>query len=139
MTLSVRFERNLIAPCGMNCGTCLAYLRDKNKCCGCWPETGQKVNHCFTCSIKNCEYLADTSSKFCYECEKFPCKRLKQLDKRYTTKYRTSFIENQLSVKENGITKFLEDQTAKWTCPGCGATLCCHRSNCLACNLDYTA
>ncbi len=24
-----------IAPCGMNCATCLAYLRDKNTCCGC--------------------------------------------------------------------------------------------------------
>jgi hypothetical protein len=131
------FESVLIAPCGMNCGTCFAYLREKNKCCGCWPETGRKVNHCFTCSIKNCESLAHTSSKFCYECEEFPCKRLKQIDKRYRTKYRTSFIENQLSIKENGITKFLEEQTLKWSCPRCGETLSCHRSKCLKCNYEY--
>jgi hypothetical protein len=134
---SSKFESIMIAPCGMNCGTCFGYLREKNRCCGCLPETGRKVNHCFTCSIKNCEYLADTSSKFCYECEKFPCTRLKQIDKRYRTKYRTSFIENLLSIKVNGITKFLEDQTLKWTCPQCGASLSCHRNNCLKCNHEY--
>ncbi len=26
---------SLIAPCGMNCGICLAYLRTKNVCPGC--------------------------------------------------------------------------------------------------------
>jgi hypothetical protein len=28
-------ENALIAPCGMNCGVCMAYLREKNKCPGC--------------------------------------------------------------------------------------------------------
>lgn len=35
MIQTVAFEKHLIAPCGMNCGTCIAYLRDKNKCPGC--------------------------------------------------------------------------------------------------------
>jgi hypothetical protein len=26
---------HLVAPCGMNCGICRAYLREKNKCPGC--------------------------------------------------------------------------------------------------------
>lgn len=26
---------SLIAPCGMNCSICMAYLREKNKCPGC--------------------------------------------------------------------------------------------------------
>jgi len=25
----------LIAPCGMNCGACIAFMRDKNNCPGC--------------------------------------------------------------------------------------------------------
>ena len=29
MTTSVAFDKSLIAPCGINCGTCLANLRVK--------------------------------------------------------------------------------------------------------------
>jgi hypothetical protein len=126
----------MIAPCGMNCGTCIAHLRPKNTCCGCWPETGPKVNHCSVCAIKNCEYLLRTDSKFCFDCEKFPCKRLKQIDKRYRTKYNTGFIENLETIRDIGINIFLKEQAVKWTCPDCGSTLSCHRSNCLVCNFD---
>ncbi|MBC8006264.1 MAG: DUF3795 domain-containing protein, partial [Verrucomicrobia bacterium] len=73
----------LIAPCGMNCGICLAYQRDKNTCSGCLGENSYKPPYCLHCIIKNCEILAQTSSGFCYECIKYPCKRLRQLDKRY--------------------------------------------------------
>jgi hypothetical protein len=134
MDPSVVFDKSLIAPCGMNCGTCIAYLRPKNKCCGCWPETGNKVPHCSLCSIKNCEHLAKTDSKFCYECEIFPCRRLKQLDKRYSTKYRVSFIRNLLSVKETGISDYLLNESQRWTCPDCGSVVSVHRDNCLKCN-----
>jgi hypothetical protein len=30
--MAMKFNKQLIAPCGMNCGICLGYLRDKNKC-----------------------------------------------------------------------------------------------------------
>ncbi len=33
----------LIAPCGMNCGTCLGYLREKNKCVGCRLKSDIKI------------------------------------------------------------------------------------------------
>lgn len=136
MTTSITFDRSLIAPCGMNCGTCIGYLRDKNKCCGCRPDSGFKVNHCASYRIKNCEYLAKTDSKFCYDCEKFPCQRLKQLDKRYRTKYKTSFIQNLGTIKEFGITFFLKNEAIRWTCPDCGSILSCHRDHCLTCNMD---
>lgn len=136
MSTSVTFDNTMIAPCGMNCGTCIGYLRNKNKCCGCWPDSGFKANHCAVCRIKNCDYLAKTTSKFCYDCEKFPCQRLKQLDKRYRTKYKTSFIQNLGTIKEIGITNFLSNETIRWTCPNCGSTLSCYRDNCLICNID---
>lgn len=133
---SVTFNRNLIAPCGINCGTCLAYLRSKNRCIGCWPNTGSKVPHCSLCKIKNCEHLNQTESGFCYECEKFPCPQLKHVDKRYRTKYHVSLIEHLLSIKDIGINAFLAKESVRWTCPNCGATICVHREHCLDCNVD---
>lgn len=136
MSTSVKFDRSMIAPCGMNCGTCIAYLRDKNKCCGCCPDSGFKPNHCAQCRIKNCDLLEKTTSKFCYDCEKFPCQRLKQLDKRYRTKYKTSFIQNLLTIKETGITNFLAFESKRRTCPNCGSIVSVHRDNCQTCNYE---
>ncbi len=123
-----------IAPCGMNCATCLAFLRDKNTCPGCWGEIESLRPSCSRCSIRNCEHLAGTESKFCYECAKFPCQRIKHIDKRYRTRYRVSFIENLFQIKNNGLEKFIESEREKWRCPGCGGTICVHRGICLDCN-----
>jgi Protein of unknown function (DUF3795) len=126
----------MIAPCGINCGTCIAHLRNRNKCCGCRPDSGFKVNHCSTCRIRNCEYLSKTGSKFCYDCEIFPCLRLKQIDKRYRIKYKTGLIQNLIIIKEIGIYKYLKNEIARWSCPNCGSLISVHRDNCLTCNLD---
>ena len=134
MSTSVTFDRSMIAPCGMNCGTCIAYLRAKNKCCGCLPASINKPKTRLLCKIKNCENLEKTTSNFCFECETFPCVRLKQLDKRYRTRYNTSFIQNLLTIKESGISDYLVNETNRWTCPNCGSTRSVHRDNCLICN-----
>lgn len=136
MTPSVTFNAYMIAPCGMNCGTCIAYLRDKNKCCGCRFTAEDKPVTRQNCVVVNCIFLKRTTSGFCYDCEMFPCKRIKQLDKRYQTKYRTSFIQNLETIKEKGITAFLANETIRWTCPDCGSNLSCHRNYCLVCNRD---
>jgi hypothetical protein len=136
MINSVIFERNMIAPCGMNCGSCIGYLRDKNKCYGCWTDFDTKRETCTQCKIKNCHLLEKTSSKFCYDCGDFPCKRLKHLDKRYKVKYRTSLIQNLMMIKEDGIGEFLSFETIRRTCPGCGAVLSVHREKCLKCEYD---
>ncbi len=136
MKPQVSFDESMIAPCGMNCGTCIAYLRDKTRCPGCRVCTDDKAVSVRRCSITRCEYLARTTSKFCFECEKYPCRRLKQLDKRYRTKYRTSFIENLVMIKEKGISDFLVFESKRRTCPECGSILSVHRSVCLKCNFD---
>ena len=48
---------NLIAPCGMNCGICLGYLRTKNRCNGCRVNADEYSNYCRKCIIKNCDVL----------------------------------------------------------------------------------
>jgi hypothetical protein len=132
----VQFDRTLIAPCGMNCGTCLGYLREKNRCPGCRVFSMDKAVSIQRCIIPGCEHLSKTKSGFCYDCGKFPCRRLKQLDLRYRTKYRTSFIENLMMIKEKGMETFLEFESERRSCPQCGSVLCVHRPFCLKCKMD---
>lgn len=109
-----KFNSKLIAPCGMNCGICVAYLREKNNCGGCHSENCR--GGCRNCAIKNCVKLKKAKSGFCADCEIFPCARIKKLDKRYRTKYGMSMIENLLFIKEKGMKKFLAEQNKKWIC-----------------------
>lgn len=88
-------ERSHIAPCGMNCALCLAYQGAKNKIPGCWGgDDAGKPSRCRSCSIINCPTIIDTSSHFCYEFSKVPCRRLKELDARYRARYGMSMTEN---------------------------------------------
>ncbi len=129
-------KNSLIAPCGMNCGVCMAYLREKNKCNGCRLSDENKPNSCIKCIIKNCDLLQDTESNFCYDCPKYPCKRLINLDKRYRTKYRMSMLENLSYIKSEGLDQFVEKESNRWICPNCGETVSVHRSFCLKCKTD---
>ncbi len=109
-------KSNLIAPCGMNCCLCVAFLRDKNKCPGCRNQ-GKVENstYCRKCIIKNCKILKKNNWKYCsVECEKYPCRRLRELDKRYRTKYGMSMIENLDFVHEHGIREFIRREKRKW-------------------------
>ena len=134
MTPQTNIPSILIAPCGMNCGICMAYLREKNRCVGCNIESPQKLNHCFVCSIKNCTER-NGGSKFCFECPKYPCARLKQLDKRYRTKYSMSMIENLNKIKESGLDQFMEIENTRWVCPQCGNPICVHNKRCYHCSV----
>lgn len=122
-------EDLLIAPCGMNCGICLAYLRPKNKCKGCRSEIDGKPVTRVNCRIKKCE----KQNEFCLDCDVFPCSRLKQLDKRYRLKYKMSMIENLLFIKENGLQDFVKKEKDRWICLNCGGTICVHKGYCIAC------
>lgn len=130
----------LIAPCGMNCGICMAYLRDKNKCPGCRLFDKREPVSIAQCRIKNCTTFKSSKSKYCIACKEFPCDRLKHLDKRYRTKYRMSMLENLENIKRSGIRKFIKNEKARWTCSGCGGTICVHKGFCFSCgkNLDET-
>lgn len=134
-------KEELIAPCGMNCGLCISYLAMKNEL----NKKGLKRVYCEGCIPrgKNCLHMGDRCQllgkglvRFCYECKDFPCKRLKALDKRYSTKYHMSMIENLTAMRESGLESFLENEAEKWTCPDCGNTVCCHIGLCLNCKLD---
>ncbi len=139
MNALVSFKKILIAPCGINCGTCIAYLRPKNKCPGCRIDAVDKRKTCIGCKIKNCQHLKKTASELCYECDVFPCDIIKHIDNRYKKKYHARLIENLTTIKEKGMTYFLETESKKWTCPDCGNTLSVHRDNCLNCSYSYSS
>jgi hypothetical protein len=126
-------EEKLIAPCGINCGICKYFYREKNKCPGCRFEDENKSKSCIECIIVNCEKIKNSKSGLCFECPEIPCKRLKALDKRYKTKYHMSMIENQDYIKKHGTDKFLEKEKKKWKCPKCGGIVTCHGGMCLSC------
>jgi len=129
-------EATLIAPCGMNCGICMAYLRKKNKCPGCANVDPYLRSYRRRCVIRNCETIKSNQSGFCYECADFPCKRLKQLDKRYTTKYHMSMLENLEMIKNEGIAALLTREEEKWKCPECGGVISCHNGICYTCGSE---
>jgi 1-deoxy-D-xylulose 5-phosphate reductoisomerase len=127
-------KSDLIAPCGMNCAICVGYLRDKKKCPGCREMNKNKPEYCRKCIIMHCEILKNNKWKFCSnKCAKYPCLRLKNLDKRYRTKYGMSMIENLENINKFGIRHFIKEEKEKWKCPECNETLCVHRDICLKC------
>jgi hypothetical protein len=134
-------DEKLIAPCGINCAVCIAYLSNVNDI----NKKGFHKKYCEGCLPrgKNCLHMGDSCTKlrdglvrFCYECVDFPCRHLKTLDKRYASKYHLNVIENLRSIKEQGMEGFLETERRKWRCPDCGGTICCHNGLCLGCKLE---
>jgi hypothetical protein len=125
-------DRSLIAPCGLNCALCLGFQRKKNKCDGC-NHFGEKPTYCRTCSIRACPEKGGNASLLCNVCPKYPCRRLKDLDKRYRTKYGESLIENFTLISESGMEALLARDAVRWKCPQCGELFCVHREVCLTC------
>ena len=104
-------RKELIAPCGMNCAVCRGYLRNKNRCEGCRKINENEPVSRFSCKLRVCP---ERKNAYCFDCIKFPCQRLKQLDKRYRTKYDMSEIGNLEYIRDNGIRKFLKKENNRW-------------------------
>ena len=127
-------EEKLIAPCGMNCGICKYHYREKNTCPGCRELDKNTASTRFNCIVRDCKILKNRNWSYCSDkCEKYPCKRLKALDKRYSTKYHMSMVKNLRYIKEKGIDSFLEKEEKKWECPNCNGIVTCHGGMCLSC------
>ena len=123
----------LIAPCGMNCRLCYGYIRPKNQCLGCNAPNGSKQKSCSNCKIVTCEKRIQNGWATCAPCD-MPCSRLKDLDKRYISKYHMSMMENLTVIREHGMKVFLQQQEEKYRCSVCGTTVCVHRNACPSCN-----
>jgi hypothetical protein len=83
-----------------------------------------------------CEEKNGDPSRLCSDCGKFPCRRIKDLDKRYRTKYGANLIGNLERANSGGLTQFVESERKKWICKNCGELLCVHRESCLNCGSE---
>jgi len=132
---------DLVAPCGMNCAICKAYIalthdvpRARGKvtyCAGCKP----RAKNCYI--KRNCKKLTHNEIQFCFECNDMPCKNLSHLDKRYRERYAMSMVENQKTLKNKGIDGFLKNQAEKYRCPSCGDMVCVHDHKCYGCGKKF--
>jgi hypothetical protein len=132
-----KFTPELIAPCGMNCGICRAYLAYTHGI----PTKRGKVTHCAGClpRAKNCyikrgcNKLSKHQIQSCHQCDTVPCKNLAHLDKRYRERYDMSMVENLQTINAKGIEGFLDEQVQKYTCPSCGGVVSVHDGKCYSC------
>ena len=123
----------MIAPCGMDCALCIGRLREKNRCPGCNHRAEAiAAGTCRRCTIKLCDKQG-RPNRFCFTCAQYPCRRLRDLDRRYRNKYGMSMLDNLGFIQEFGLRKFAAREQKKWACPACGQTLCVHRGECLRC------
>jgi Protein of unknown function (DUF3795) len=127
----------LIAPCGINCRLCRAYVRNKKACPGCRGDDGFKSKTCATCRIKNCGKLIEGSLKYCFSCDEFPCGQVSHLEKRYTSTYGVSVLDNLMKIQKSGVSSFVRNENRKWICSKCGEMLCMHKAQCISCGLTW--
>lgn len=123
----------VIAPCGLVCDLCRAFQREQKRCTGCQVPGGYKAGYCDRCSIVLCQQKIDKPGLQCYQCQKYPCRRLRDLDKRYSTRYAESLVANFELLQTGGRSALTEAIVAKWTCQNCGSLLSVHDPTCLTC------
>ena len=80
-------DRNMIAPCGLNCNVCSEALRKDSPCVGCRNE-GYKGEYCANlCKIVNCEIRKTLPDGFCDRCPQYPCREIVDKECWYVNAY----------------------------------------------------
>lgn len=121
----------MFAPCGMNCKVCYKHCHHKKPCAGCLNSDNGKPEHCRKCKIKDC--IKEKGLSYCFECFDYPCKLIKNLEKSYNKRYRTSLVENSRFVCRYGLNAFMQAQKERYTCPKCGGVFSLHDGVCSEC------
>ena len=103
-----RYEGRIPA-CGVFCGGCPTYTREKNPCKGAELNSSR----CEKCKTFHLCCL-EKEITHCFQCSSFPCARFKGFTKRWL-KYGQNFIENQKLLSEIGEVAFLEYYNKKVT------------------------
>ncbi len=121
----------MIAPCGVNCLACSAYLSDKKPCAGCRaPDEQITRKSCRNCVKKKCSF--SQGLLWCFQCPKFPCSRIKDLNKRYMQNYDVDIVQNGIDAYKN-MPVFLKEQKERFTCKLCNGVIDQHHKKCTEC------
>ena len=154
-------NRDLMAPCGLYCGSCGIYIatRDENEkfkavmgrvygtkpeeteCCGCMQADPPKklYGYCQQCKIRSC--VKSKSYYSCHQCNEWPCDLIENLG--YATGVRVSKRAIPLwrdQVAEHGDKKgsveWARAECERYHCPSCGEPLFRGSQTCRACKHD---
>ncbi|WP_071797437.1 DUF3795 domain-containing protein [Labilibacter marinus] len=90
-----------VPPCGIYCGVCPVFVRDKNLCLG--AETSCKTKKCksiYVCCIDK------KKLDYCYQCKTYPCSRFKKFANTWL-KHGQDLYKNQELLKAKGKNHFL--------------------------------
>ncbi len=91
-----------IPACGVFCGGCPTYTRDKRPC----PGAELNKSRCEKCSTFHL-CCVEKEITHCFQCSAFPCNKFKSFSKRWR-KYGQDFAENQKLLKQVGEIEFLK-------------------------------
>jgi len=96
---------NLVAPCGLYCGECTAFI--DGRCGGCRSNKGLSKEYRKYCKIYKCSY--NKNIRICLDCRKFPCKlfyffRAERLEE---SSWFLDVWVNMKQIKGIGVERFL--------------------------------
>lgn len=98
-----------VPACGVFCGGCPTYTRQKNPCLGAQLNSA-RCEKCKTFHL----CCVEKGITHCFQCDKFPCAKFKGFAKHWL-KYGQNFIENQELLKQVGEMEFLKKYNDKVT------------------------
>jgi len=133
----------LVAPCGLYCGACTAYLSTKGiraatgkakgpamECDGCLGG-GRLPAHAPKCAIRECAE-AKTKTRRCSECEEFPCSRITDFNNDGML-HHSEVLENLRQLRADGIKEWTKHEEDRWSCPKCRTKLSWYDAECPEC------
>ncbi len=157
-------NKDLMAPCGLYCGTCGVYIatRDKNEkfkkvmgglygtkpeeteCRGCMqPDPPEKLYlYCQHCNLRKC--VREKGYYSCHQCADWPCDMVenfglatgKRVIKRAIPLWREKVASQG---DEKGSQSWARSECERYHCADCGNPLFRGAQRCRACGKDVTA
>lgn len=110
--------------CGLYCGACPRMLSTKagtgtDPCYGCKSE--QPTGYCAVCGVRACAQSRGHS--FCNECPGYDgCALMDDFLKDPNWPYQQTASSNMESIRQVGLSAWLEAQDQRWRCANCGAS-----------------
>ncbi len=111
------------AYCGLYCGACPILLKTRagiatQQCHGC--KSQQPTGYCAVCGIKAC--AQSRGHAFCNECPEYErCALMDAFLKDGNWPYQQAAARNMESIRQIGLSEWLEAQGRRWRCANCGA------------------
>lgn len=124
----MQITKDAVAVCGLFCGTCPSFLQE---CSGCLSDNCKC--DCFN-GFKNC--VSKKKITKCYECKRFPCKKLKDFSHKHIVNgicHHENVIHDLKLIKEIGEEKWLELKILNNSCPICKNLKVWYNKNCPHC------